>query len=311
MEPDPPSDPSLMGHAPPSDPPPMEIIRYLCTDSPTKTWRSCAEYLERWKLEKLQKSVADSMVIFRREMALNLVMCSCKLKARPPENIGQEDGKIYKLLENIYNGTKSYKPDDSNVPECSEGDRYSERQRVQHLLAYKCLCESGLHEGRPLSEELIKETHETLMFKLLNDKSESIDAGTYRLCSVHVGEYVFPDASCVPENMEKIVSDYNMKFSQTHDPYQLATWLFFKVISLHPFKDGNGRLCRLLWCYSLMRDGLPFPLTYSSGHKKAYKHYVHAIEKSQTSKDHPYLTTLTVISICNAWKYFHDSVARH
>ena len=179
MEPDPPSDPSLMGHAPPSDPPPMEIIRYLCTDSPTKTWRSCAEYLERWKLEKLQKSVADSMVIFRREMALNLVMCSCKLKARPPENIGQEDGKIYKLLENIYNGTKSYKPDDSNVPECSEGDRYSERQRVQHLLAYKCLCESGLHEGRPLSEELIKETHETLMFKLLNDKSESIDAGTY------------------------------------------------------------------------------------------------------------------------------------
>ena len=39
-----------------------------------------------------------------------------------------------------------------------------------------------------------------------------------RLCSVHVGEYVFPDASCVPENMEKIVSDYNMKFSQTHDP---------------------------------------------------------------------------------------------
>jgi len=32
-------------------------------------------------------------------------------------------------------------------------------------------------------------------------------------------------------------------------------------------------------------------------------------EKSQTSKDHPYLTTLTVISICNAWKYFHDSIA--
>jgi len=126
---------------------------------------------------------------------------------------------------------------------------------------------------------------------------------------IYVGEYVFPDASCVPKNMEKIVSDYNMKFSQTHDPYQLATWLFFKVISLHPFKDGNGRLCRLLWCYSLMHDGLPFPLTYSSGHKKAYKHYVYAIERSQTSKDHPCLTTLTVISICNAWKYFHDSVA--
>ena len=293
-----------------ADPPPMQVMRYISSDSPTETWRNCAEYLEKWKRESLQNSMIErSMVEFRREMALNIAMCSCKLKPRLPKPIPKLDEPAFVLLTGIYDGTVTFKEEDDARSECSQGDRYSKRQRVQHLLAYKCLCESGLSDGKPLSENLIKETHKILMDRLLNDKEDSVEAGTYRLCPVHVGDHLFPDFSCVPKNMPKIVGDYNEKASGTHDPYQLATWLFFKVISLHPFKDGNGRLCRLLWCYSLMRDGLPFPLTYSSGHKKAYNHYVQAIEKSEHmhfAKDHPYLTTLTVISVRNAWDYFYS-----
>lgn len=46
--------------------------------------------------------------------------CSCELKARPPE-ISQDDTPTYELLENIYNGTTTYKVEDNGDLECSEG----------------------------------------------------------------------------------------------------------------------------------------------------------------------------------------------
>lgn len=105
--------------------------------------------------------------------------------------------------------------------------------------------------------------------------------------------------------MSAIVEEYNKRTkTPAHDPYELAGWLYFKIVSLHPFEDGNGRISRLLWCYSLMKDGLPFPCVLTSGHRKSQKHLVACLRKDSDLfyTRHPHITTLTVVSVLLAWK---------
>ena len=155
------------------------------------------------------------------------------------------------------------------------------QQLVNHLNAYACLCNkySATEQLPVLTEELIKHTHGVIMMQgLETDDSTKVNAGVYRTMSVHAGDHLFPSHKCVPTNMARTVAEYESKVTDDHDHFQLASWLFFQVVSLHPFEDGNGRLSRLLWCYSLMRDGLPFPAVLTSGHRRSQKHLVRCLE---------------------------------
>ena len=80
--------------------------------------------------------------------------------------------------------------------------------------------------------------------------------------------------------MSNLVVEYDSYRLRKH-PVDLAVFLFYEVISIHPFLNGNGRLCRLLLTWSLMRDGFPFPVTFSSGHSRRRKHYIHAIKAAR------------------------------
>ena len=59
----------------------------------------------------------------------------------------------------------------------------------------------------PLTEELIKKTHQLTMQGLLTDDQNEINAGEYRKIPIHADEYVFPDFKCIPESMNFIVAD--------------------------------------------------------------------------------------------------------
>lgn len=148
-----------------------------------------------------------------------------------------------------------------------------------------------------------------MMSGLKNEDGMSINAGHYRTISVYAGTHVFPSFTCIPHSMAKIVEEYNEKFSCPHDPFELASWLHFNIVTLHPFEDGNGRMSRLLWCYSLMRDGLPFPAVLTSGHKRSQKHLVQCLNRDQNRllmNDNPHMTTLTVVSVLLAWQEFSE-----
>lgn len=121
------------------------------------------------------------------------------------------------------------------------------------------------------------------------------------------GGHIFPSFKCVPSNMSRIVRQYNEKFSGPHDSFELASWLHFSVVTLHPFEDGNGRISRL-WCYSLTRDGLPFPAVLTSGHKKSQKHLVLCLNRDDRflRDANPHMTSLTVVSVLQAWQEFSE-----
>ena len=180
-------------------------------------------------------------------------------------------------------------------------------QLAQHLQAYKFFCDKP--DFLLLTEDLIKQAHQIMMRGLKNEDGMSINAGCYRTISVCAGKHVFPSFKSVPDKMAKIVEEYNKRFSCPHDSFELASWLHFSVVSLHPFEDGNGRISRLLWCYSLMRDGLPFPAVLTSGHRRSQKHLVLCLNRDRDRllmNDNPHMTTLTVVSVLRAWQEFSE-----
>lgn len=289
-------------------------------DHPKELWLKCKEFQERWEKDSGQdsqesKKIRESMSKFKIRKALNLVWMSNKLEGTLPS--GASEYETYKLLTSLLTdpsgatstamhdgsadiGTgKSEESDKASRSIDNEG-RTSKWQLQQHMQAYLSLQNATKEE---LSCELILSAHRLLMDGLEND-GRLVKAGEYRTMPVHAGDYSFPDSKCIPQCMDTIVKKYNLKFADDHDPFELASFLLYQVITLHPFEDGNGRLCRLLWCYSLMRDGLPFPTVLTSGHTKAYKHYIRALQRSQRTGCYSSLTSLTVLSVSIVWQNF-------
>ena len=91
------------------------------------------------------------------------------------------------------------------------------QQLVNHLHAYRILCNEDVVLSC-LTEDLIKSVHKTMMQDLNTDDGEKVNAGVYRIVSVHAGEHVFPPHKCVPSSMMKIVADYESQASTTSRP---------------------------------------------------------------------------------------------
>ena len=66
----------------------------------------------------------------------------------------------------------------------------------------------------------------------------------YRKSLAFAGYHIFVSAG----HIERYMEDATFKFYETKrdDPIMAATNLFGNIINTHPFKDGNGRICRLI-----------------------------------------------------------------
>ena len=270
-------------------------LPFLSTENLTDVWRDCTKRLEDWKEGRLAALELEEQKKRRMasSMAVKLIWETNVLEDTIPSNISQEE--VAGVLERIYNNEDDTGNEDSPI---------GIAQMINHLKAFMYLLS---HKEEHLTEDLIKETHRIMMEGLSNEQGFPVKNGEYRQSSVHAGYHLFPSHECIPLAMKMIVKEYNERISKPdHDPHVLAAWIHFEVVSLHPFEDGNGRTSRLLWCYSLMKDGLPFPPVLTSGHKKSQKHLVKCLEKDRDLfySDHPHMTTLTVFSVSLAWKDF-------
>jgi fido (protein-threonine AMPylation protein) len=281
---------------------------------PEKLWVYCSQLQKEWDNEfSKDATLVERMARFKKDSALTFVWVADKLAGNPPGDVGQKE--TYRLLSELYD----LKDDDdvisTTVPDQTETnaetDRRTQFQLKQHFVALKRIIKAA-DQKQDLSEQLIRSVHRDLMKGLKTEKGEEIRAGEYRQGPVSAGNFSFPDYKEIPKSMKSHVDSYNKKLKANHDMFELASWLLYWVVSLHPFEDGNGRLCRLLWCFSLLHDGLPFPLTLSDGHYKAHDHYVECIIKDRRvhrSPCCPALTTLTVVSIKEKWENFISNIS--
>lgn len=139
--------------------------------------------------------------------------------------------------------------------------------------------------------ELIKKNQQITYQNLLNwhyllfkDTKKDI-AGKIRNYQVGISgcKFLPPSPAELSAELTDFFKWYNKQKSSYH-PVILAALVHLKLVTIHPFGDGNGRITRLLMNIVLNNNNYPlFIIDY-----KHRKNYYSALEKSQTKDDDSY-----------------------
>ena len=133
-------------------------------------------------------------------------------------------------------------------------------------------------------KELIREKKEDFTRRELLDihalilkKIDDNNAGRYRLVGVQIQgvRVVLPNPLKVPELMDEFLLWLQSK--NNDHPAKIAADAHLKLVSIHPFIDGNGRAARLLLNLLLLQQGYTPALI----RKEDRKAYIDSISKAQ------------------------------
>jgi len=117
--------------------------------------------------------------------------------------------------------------------------------------------EQAIGRGESVTPLLLRQ----LQGLLLQD-IERVGVGIFRTENVAISGATHqpPDFNDVPELVEAVCAHLAASYDHLH-AIQLATWAHWATARIHPFRDGNGRLARLMQDYVLLRKHyVPAPL---------------------------------------------------
>lgn len=150
-----------------------------------------------------------------------------------------------------------------------------------HHEALSYLYELVEHDKRhTVSELLIRNLH-----KMVVRETES-SAGAYRSANVMItgSRHTPPEAYEVPQLMQDLITwvrDNKRKFH----PIELAAIAHHKLVYIHPFFDGNGRVARLFMNLLLIKEGYPLVVILKNDRKKYYQ----VLEKADKGDLNPFV----------------------
>lgn len=118
-----------------------------------------------------------------------------------------------------------------------------------------------------ISEILIRSLNQIVMRDI--DKEW---AGKYRNSSVLIvgADHKPPEAIDVPDMMRKLIAWFNVNRKKLHQ-IELAGILHHRLVSIHPFFDGNGRTSRLVMNVILMQAGFPLVIILKNDRRRYYR----------------------------------------
>lgn len=116
---------------------------------------------------------------------------------------------------------------------------------------------------------------------IILNKIEEDNAGRFRTQHARItgSKTIPPNPLKVPDLMEEFIK-WLTGINIEH-PVKIAADAHFKLVSIHPFIDGNGRTSRLLMNLLLMQEGYP-PCIIRKEDRLAY---IDSLEKGQTIND--------------------------
>ena len=174
-------------------------------------------------------------------------------------------------------------------PDLSASDEYRS-EAVETYLYGRALrvARQSMDDGQPLSKSLIKQMHQLL---LSFTRGQTKNPGQFKTEQNYIGARGSPKISSVPISPEQLESglDQILGFTQ-NDPLPALLRVAISHLefeALHPFKDGNGRVGRMLVTLLLWQlGGLSTPHFYISRffeeHKAAYIHHMREVSSSGT-----------------------------
>lgn len=170
---------------------------------------------------------------------------------------------------------------------------------VREVVNYVRALEYGLERVKtlPLSLRLVREVHRILLGGVRGGEGTP---GEFRKCQVHIGPpgAGIEQATFVPPPPSEVGGLLSALERYLHEPSDLPpvvrlALVHYQFEAIHPFRDGNGRVGRLLISLMLCLDGiLPMPLLYLSAyfHRTRREYYDQLRRVSQAGSWHDWLT---------------------
>ena len=147
-------------------------------------------------------------------------------------------------------------------------------EAINHAKAFDFIQKELMGKNRTdIAQQDILEIHRTILHKI-----DDTNAGRYRMVAVRLrgSQTILPNPLKVPELMKEFMQWLNG--SNTDHPIKIASDAHYKLVTMHPFVDGNGRTARLLMNLLLMQAGYPSAII----RKEDRSEYINSLEKGQT-----------------------------
>lgn len=207
-----------------------------------------------------------------------------------------------------------------------------EQETINLEKAYKHLLEKIEREEEArdygfMACSLLKETHHILL-ENIDLRKGSTKPGKFseeeRWVEFNGEVYkypYYPKPGDMEEAVDRLIQKYNRMFDlctkdglkECDDLYYLfktCAWLLFELLDLHPFGNGNGRLCRILCSYVLSKF-TPFPTpvynVWTDSSKNDYKQAL--VDTRKAKSRHPTaLTTMIIECSYYGWGKFFEAL---
>ena len=207
-----------------------------------------------------------------------------------------------------------------------------EKETINLEEAYDYLLSKIRAEEEPsdyglLEVSLLQDTHRIILQGLplpTKDSSEPGKLSNKPRATKYKGEpYEYQDPEDMTEAVNKLLDQYNALFlwctkngldayEDYYKLFRLCAWLLFELLDLHPFSDGNGRLCRILGSY-LLSFFTPFPTPiYNVWTQSDKDDYIQALVDARKNETRHPCALASMIIECNyhGWKHFFGELDR-
>ena len=204
-------------------------------------------------------------------------------------------------------------------------ETFNLREAYEHLMK-KIEREEELSDYGLIESSLLKETHGMLMQGKRGSTARGEFSNKLRYNDFTEKRYYYQQPEDMEKAVDKLLDMYNdmfdlctrgglKEFDDFYYLFKTCAWLLFELLDLHPFGDGNGRLCRIL-CSYLLSKFTPFPTpVYNVWTESSKRDYNQALVDTREREDLQILcrqpTTLTTMIIeCSyyGWGKFFEAL---
>lgn len=148
-------------------------------------------------------------------------------------------------------------------------------EMLDHFRAYEFMLSTV---DEPLTEEYLKKLHFLLTEHTIGYRHEGAKPGVYTDTDMCAGDTIFGEHEKLIAQIPKLLESTNDALERDIHPMEIAAIFHGFFEYLHPFRDGNGRMGRLVSNKILLQKGLPL-LIIPSSERETYIHCLKLFRK--------------------------------
>ncbi|MBW8829082.1 MAG: Fic family protein [Burkholderiales bacterium] len=199
----------------------------------------------------------------------------------------------------------------ASAEEAKDGPTFSNWVKADNMAAEWAL------GGHPITEEKLFELHRLLYRDVNNSRmSKTLDeSGGWRKRDLWAGQTPFPYPKQVPGMMAELLQWYDHTRGSLAGSDRLADHIAFagqvyqRLVSIHPFADGNGRIGRLAMDWALREAGLP-PARLARGYGGSPVPVVLTVDQGQKNKKPELVADLVLEGIQNTLRLYETELKK-